>query len=44
MLGVQTTEKMLQEIINEVDEDGNVPNLGVKGLKRTCAQIKVLVS
>lgn len=24
MLGVQTTEKMLQEIINEVDEDGNI--------------------
>lgn len=22
MLGIQTTEKMLQEIINEVDEDG----------------------
>lgn len=26
MLGIQTTDKMLQEIINEVDADGKVVN------------------
>ena len=43
MMGLKVSEKALQEIVDEVDEDGEINSLNYKQLIMNCTQFKKII-